>query len=237
VTRVVGAPRGMACGRSTARGLALVGLALVALARPVRAQQVNGDSVLDRAVQAFQAVNTLRANFVQHIRDPMLGTDDTSRGEFLQQRPNKVAMRWRDPAGDLLVVDGQTLWVYLPSSTPGQVVRSDIQGRPGQSPDLVAEFLERPRERFTITYVKSEAVGARMADVLMFVPKQAGGPYRRVQIWVDRQDALPRQVEISEVSGAVRRLTFDRLRANAPIPASTFTFTPPRGVRVVDATR
>ena len=221
-------------GSGVSGGVALV---LLAVAGPMAAQQVSGDSVLDRAVAAFQGVNTLRADFVQWIRDPMLGTDDTSRGEFLQQRPNKVAMRWRDPAGDMLVVDGQTLWVYLPSSTPGQVVRSDVQGQPGQSPDLVAEFLDRPRDRFTITYVKSEAVGSRMTDVLQFVPKQSGGPYRRVQIWVDRQDALPRQVEIHEVSGALRRITFDRLRANTTIPASLFTFTPPRGMRVVDATR
>lgn len=221
-----------------AGGRAVAAAVLVAMAAvPARAQQVSGDTVLDRAVAAFQGVNTLRADFVQRIRDPMLGTDDTSRGEFLQQRPNKVAMRWREPAGDLLVVDGQTLWVYLPSSTPGQVVRSDVQGQPGQSPDLVAEFLDRPRDRFTITFVRSEAVGTRMADVLQFVPKQSGGPYRRVQIWVDRQDALPRQVEIHEVSGAVRRITFDRLRANTSIPAAMFAFTPPRGVRVVDASR
>jgi outer membrane lipoprotein carrier protein len=216
----------------------VVAVALMAVGLPLRAQQVNGDSVLDRAVAAFQQVTTLRADFVQRLRDPMLGTDDSSRGEFLQQRPNKVAMRWREPAGDMLVVDGQTLWVYLPSSTPGQVVRSDIEGRPGQSPDVVAEFLERPRERFTITYVKSEAVGSRMADVLQFVPKQQeNAAYRRVQIWVDRQDAVPRQVEIHEVSGAVRRITFDRMRINSAIPARMFTFTPPPGMRVVDATR
>jgi len=35
----------------------------------------------------------------------------------------------------------------------------------------------------------------------------------------------------------VRRLTFDRMRVNPRLPASTFVFTPPRGVRVVDATR
>jgi outer membrane lipoprotein carrier protein len=224
-------------GVSVVPGL-LAALVMGMSPQPARAQMVNGDSVLDRAVAAYGQVTNLRADFVQRLRDAMLGTDETSRGEFLQQRPNKVAMRWREPAGDLLVVDGQTLWVYLPSSTPGQVVRSDIQGRPGQSPDVVAEFLERPRERFTITFQRSEPVGSRMADVLRFVPKEpANAPYRRVDIWVDRQDALPRQVEISEVSGAVRRITFDRLRANTSIPARMFTFTPPAGVRVVDATR
>ena len=209
----------------------------VALLIVVASQVPTAASVTDRAVAAFQHVTTLRADFTQTVHDEMLGTDETSRGEFLQQRPNKVAMRWREPSGDLIVVDGETLWVYLPSSTPGQATRSDVRGRTGQSPDPVGEFLDRPQERFTITYVKAEAVGGRPADVVQLVPKQPDAPYRRVQIWVDRQDALPRRVEIVEASGAVRRLTFDRLRVNGTLPASAFTFTPPHGVRVVDATR
>ena len=212
-------------------------LLLVIAASSASAQAPTAASVTDRAVAAFQRVATLRADFVQTVHDEMLGTDDTSRGEFLQQRPDKVAMRWRQPRGDLIVVDGQTLWVYLPSSTPGQVVRSDVHGRTGQTLDPVGEFLDRPQERFTITYVKAEAVGSRAADVIQLIPKRPDQPYRRVQIWVDRQDALPRRVEIVEASGAVRRITFDRLRVNAAVPASSFTFTPPRGVRVVDATR
>jgi outer membrane lipoprotein carrier protein len=204
---------------------------------PLAAQAPTAESVTNRAVAAFQRVTTLRADFVQTVHDPMLGDDETSRGEFMQQRPDKVSMRWREPRGDLIVVDGQTLWVYLPSSTPGQVVRSDVRGRSGQVPDPVAEFLDRPQERFTITYVKAEAVGSRAADVLQMVPKRPDQPYRRVQIWVDRADALPRRVEIEEASGAVRRIQFDRLRVNAAVPASAFTFTPPHGVRVVDATR
>ena len=210
---------------------------LATVAAPALAQTPDAGEIVDRAVAAFQRVTTLRADFVQTIRDPMLGNSGPTRGEFLQQRPDKVAMRWREPAGDVLVVDGRYLWVYLPSSTPGQVVRAEVRGRPGEGPDVVAEFLERPRERFAITYVKQESVGTRAADVLQLVPNGQNLPYRRVQLWVDRQDNLPRQIEIWEASGAVRRLTFDRMRVNPRLPASTFVFTPPRGVRVVDATR
>jgi len=222
-----------AVGRYGGRAVMALGL-LIALP-PCRLTAQDANSILDRATAAFQAVTTLRADFTQHVNDPMIGSNSTSRGEFLQERPNRFSMRWRQPAGDVLLSDGMFLWVYLPSSAPGQVVKAAVTGQPGQSPDVVAEFLERPRERFNVTFVKSENVGTRPADLLAFTPKQAGGPYRRVLIWVDRQDSLPHQLEITEASGTVRRITFDRMRVNTAIPSSAFSFRPPAGTRVVDA--
>lgn len=210
---------------------------LVAGAAPASAQSADGGAILDRAVAAYAQVSTLRADFTQTVRDPMIGTDETSRGEFHQQRPNKFAMRWRQPAGDVILADGQYLWVYLPSTTPRQVVRQALSGRAGEGADLVAEFLERPRERFSAAFERSDTLGGRAADVLALTPRDRHAPYRRVLIWLDRQDNLPRQVEISEVSGATRRVRLDRLRVNQPAPAAVFTFRPPAGVRVVDATR
>ena len=197
--------------------------------------QSDADAVLDRAVAAFQRVATLRADFTQSVNDPMIGTSESSRWEFVQQRPNKFAMRFRHPAGDLILSDGQTLWVYLPSTTPNQVVRTTVAR--GQSPDVIAEFLDRPRERFTIAYVKEDAVGRRAADVLAFAPKGQNSAYQKVLVWIDRQDNLPHQAEITEASGAVRRITFDRLQVNGAVRASEFAFTPPAGARVVDATQ
>ena len=218
-------------GKAVAAGVLLTALPAYRLS----AQTREATSVLDGAVAAFQRVTTLRADFTQVVRDEMIGTNATSRGEWLQQRPNKLAMRWREPAGDVIMADGSWLWVYLPSSAPNQVVKSSVSGTPGQTPDIVADFLERPRERFNVSYVRAEPVGTRPADALAFVPKQAGGPYRRVIIWVDRADSLPRQFEITEASGTVRRITFDRLQVNRPIPASSFVFRPPAGARVIDA--
>ena len=68
-----------------------------------------------------------------------------------EQRPGRFAMRWRHPAGDLILSDGQALWVYLPSTAPRQVVRTNLSGKPGESADFVAEFLDHPRQRFTVT--------------------------------------------------------------------------------------
>ncbi len=209
--------------------------ALAALAAPpARAQEAG--AILDGAVAAFGRARTLRADFIQVLRDPMIGSSDTTSGEFLRQAPGKFAFRWREPAGDVILADGRTLWAYLPSSAPGQAVRSTLTGRPGESADVLAEFLDDPRQRFVVTYVRADSVGGRQADVLALVPRQQGVlPYRRVLIWVDRADSLVRRADISEGSGAMRRIVLDKLRVNTPIPASSFVFRPPRGVRVVDA--
>ncbi len=200
-----------------------------------RAQSPDAGAILDGAVAAFGRVKTLRADFTQYVRDPMLGGSDTSWGELRQQRPSRFAMRWRHPEGDLILSDGAELWVYLPSSAPKQAVRTRLTGKPGESGDMVSEFLDRPRQRFDVDWVRDDSVGERAADVLTLVPRQPNTPYRSVKIWVDRVDSLVRRVEINEGSGATRRITLDHLRVNVPVPASSFVFRAPAGVRVIDA--
>jgi outer membrane lipoprotein carrier protein len=202
--------------------------------RTVAAQ--NADSVLAHAERALDAVRTLRASFVQRVRDQMLGTDETSSGELLLQRPGKFVMRWRRPAGDMILEDGSVLWVYLPSTAPHQVVRTALSGKPGESADFVEEFLDHPAQRFAVSYLRADSVGGRAADVLTLVPRTGNVPYQQVRLWVDRDDGLPRRFEITEAAGSVRRVTLDRLRVNVPIPAASFVFKPPAGARVIDAT-
>ena len=239
---VKGGTGARAHGGTARRGRAVAAAGLVVLlalaAAPLAAQAPDAGAILDRAVAALGRATTLRADFTQRVRDQMLGTDETSTGEFLQQRPGRFAMRWRQPPGDLILADGQALWVYLPSTAPRQAVRTNLSGKPGESADFVAEFLDHPRQRFTVTWLRADTVGTRPADVLALVPRQTANlPYQRALIWVDAADSLVRRVEINEGSGAVRRITLDHLRLNTPIPASSFRFTPPAGVRVVDASQ
>jgi len=223
----------------TGRGLRmLIALAIVLSALPpvlLSAQSPEAAAIIDRAVAAFAKVETLRADITMRLNDPMLGTDLTSHGEYIAKRPNKFAMKWRQPPGDVILSDGRVLWVYLPSTTPGQVIRSTLQR--GSSPDVLAEFLERPREHFTITFVRADSVGRRPVDVLSMTPTQEGTAYQRVLAWIDRQDNLPHRFDITETSGQIRHVTLDRIRVNTTVRAAEFVFTPPSGARVVDATQ
>jgi outer membrane lipoprotein-sorting protein len=59
-------------------------------------------------------------------------------------------------------------------------------------------------------------------------------PFERANVWLDRGDALPRRLEITERGGALRTLTLAKVQVNQRVPDSTFVFQVPSGVRVVD---
>lgn len=211
-------------------------LAAVLLAASVASIDAQSPTAtLNRAVRAYRNVKTVRASFTQTITNPLLGQTVTSAGEVVQRRPSHVAVRFTDPAGDRIVADGQWVWFYLPSSTPGQVVRSRISKNGVGSPDLTAQFLDAPAARFDVTDVGREKVNGRVARVLSLVPKPGiEAPFTKAVIWVDSADALIRQFELTEPSEIVRRVTIRTLALNPTIPASAFRFTPPSGTTVID---
>lgn len=213
---------------------ALLGAALIA-ASFARADAQAPTATLDRAVRAYKNVKTVRASFTQTITNPLLDQTVTSAGEVMQRRPNHVSVRFTDPAGDRIVADGKWVWFYLPSTTPGQVVRARIGNDGAGSPDLTAQFLKTPASRFEVTDLGRDKVNGRAARVLSLVPKPGvEAPFTKAVIWVDSADALIRQFELTEPSEIVRRVTIKRLTLNPAVPASAFRFTPPSGTKVID---
>ena len=193
-------------------------------------------AVLDRASSSFDTVRTLAANFTQIVDNPMLGDPDTTRGRLFQRRPNYFAMRFSEPKNDRIVADGRRLWLYTPSTTPGQVIRSTIPGTGTTGPNLIGQFVEHPRERYTARYVRADSVDGVPVDVIALTPRKGATdlPYTDATVWIAKQDGLIRRIDIVENSGQRRRITLQHLMVNGAIPAREFRFSPTSGVRVVD---
>ena len=190
--------------------------------------------VLDHASQTYQTIRTLSAQFVQIIENPMIGAPDTTRGKLYQMRPSRFAMRFTEPKGDRIVADGRYLWLYTPSTAPGQVIRSRIPEVGTTGPNLIGQFVERPRERYRARYVRVDSLPDGMADAVALVPTEAGQPYTEAVLWVGRNDGLVRRLEISEAAGQHRTVILTHPKVNGGAPGREFTFAPPAGVRVVD---
>jgi len=213
------------------RNLALLAFALF-IASPAAAQ--DAQAIIGRAARVYRSLRSLRADFVQVIQNPMIDSAE-SKGTLVQAGPAKLSMRFSDPAGEAIVIDGQHVWVYTPSTVPGQVVRLSVpSGGPVYGYNLLAWLLDRPAERYRPSYLRTERVGGRTTDVIELIPAVPDLPFTKAIIWLDRDDALPRRLEIHEQSGATRTLTLSRLRVNESVPERTFTFEVPSGVRVVD---
>jgi outer membrane lipoprotein carrier protein len=204
-------------------------LALTAL--PLTAQ--NAASIVGRAARVYESITNLRADFTQRIEDSMIGTYD-SHGALMQQGQNRLSMRFGDPAGDAIIVDGEQVWVYTPSTAPGQVIRMPIPTGARYGLNVLSWILDKPAERYHMRYLRADKVNGRAVDVVELIPLSSELPFSRAVVWLDREDALPRRLEISERRGGVRTITLTHVRTNTTLPAGAFTFTVPDGVRIVD---
>ena len=217
------------------RPLFLAATLLAALPAAAHAQQsqTDGDAIAARAARIYRSLSSLSAEFTQVIEDEALGRLE-SRGTLVQSGQNKLSMRFTDPKGDAIVIDGRHVWVYTPSTTEGQVIRMPLPSGPVYGFNLMAWLLDRPTERYRITYLKRDFVDFAQVDVLQLEPASSQMPFRKAVLWIDRDSGLPRRMEIEEEPGAVRTLTLSKLRTNQAVSEKTFRFDVPSGVRVVD---
>jgi outer membrane lipoprotein carrier protein len=212
-------------GAATAFGLAL-------FAAPLAAQ--SADSALDRAVAAYATVKTARISFTQTIDNSLTGTTATTQGELQQRRPSRFAVTFAEPSGDRIVSDGQWVWVYLPSTNPGQVIRAKVGADGAGAPDFAAQFLEAPRTTYTVSGGSAATIDGSATHAVVLTPKSTSSPFSKVTLWVNDGDAFLRRVETVDGSGVVRRITVTKFARNTPVDANAFVFKVPAGVKVFD---
>ncbi len=205
-------------------------LATATMAGSLRSQGVDH---LERAVNAWAKVRTVRATFEQTLTNTLTGRTMTAAGEYVQERPAKLAIAFSNPANDRIVTDGQWVWVYLPSTVKDQVLKS-AQGTSGTGTvDLTAQFLTDPRSKYTINPVGTLMIGGHHTHGYTLVPKVAGSTFTQAAVWIDDEDASVRQFEVVEPNGVNRKIRLISYKTNVPVDEKTFVFTPSPTTKVV----
>jgi outer membrane lipoprotein carrier protein len=215
------------------RRLLVLTAAFAALSSPLRAQ--TPEAVIDKAVTAYKDIRTMRGTFEQTIRNPLTGTSMNARGDFQQRFPDRISILFSDPKGDRIIVNGTVAWLYLPSTNPGQALKVPSDAG-GGSLNLTERFLASPATRFRLTTAGTAIVGNRPTHAVHLVPKTPIPEFTAATVWVDDANGLIRQFEITESSGLVRRVRMVDARVNAAVDSGAFSFTPPKGVKIIDQT-
>jgi outer membrane lipoprotein carrier protein len=198
----------------------------------VTASAQSADAVIDRAVAAYARLNSMRAEFRQTLTNPLTGSTQTTSGTILRKKPNLLSINFE--SGDRVTADGSTLWVYLPSSTPGQVMRMPYTGANASAVDPADQFLNSPRARFTVTSAGAATVGGRATHAVTLVPKRPNANFTTAKVWIDDADSSIRQFDVENASGLKRHVVITSFTANPALGASSFKFSVPKGAKIVD---
>jgi outer membrane lipoprotein carrier protein len=189
-------------------------------------------AILERASARYQGLSALQADFTMTYENPLLRSRSTGEGVLYQKRPDRLLLRFSEPAGDVILSDGRYFWVYYPSIDAAQVLRSEASAGSTSGVDLQAQFLGDPARRFAATLDGEETVAGRRAWQLTLKPRERLG-YQQLRVWLDQRDYLARRFEITEDNGSTRRFELRNLRLDPTFADNLFRFDVPAGARVV----
>lgn len=209
--------------------------ALIAITSSLGAQQPA--ATLQRAVAAYKNAETISASFNQTVTNPLTDRTLNTSGELLRRKPNMLSVSFNGADPDRIVADGSNLWIYLPSSAPGQVMKVPAAaGERGMFVDPMGQILSAPVTSYDLSESGAATVAGHQTHAITLTPKSRSALFTKATLWIDDSDGLVRQMETTEPSGLVRRIVVTRFQTNVTIPRSAFQFTPPPNVRVIDGT-
>jgi outer membrane lipoprotein carrier protein len=208
----------------------LATMALTALPLAARAQ--SADAIIDRAAAAYARLTSMRAEFRQTLTNPLTGNTQTTNGVILRRKPNLLSINFE--SGDRVAADGSTLWFYLPSSAPGQVIRMPYTRESASNVDPANQFLNSPRTRFTVSSAGAATLGGRATHAVTLVPKRPNQAFTSAKVWIDDTDSSIRQFDLETANGLRRHVVITSFTANPDLSKSSFQFSVPKGVKILD---
>jgi outer membrane lipoprotein carrier protein len=210
------------------------GVAIAFSVLPIAAGAQSADEIIDRAAAAYARLSSMRAEFRQTLSNPLTGSTQTTSGVILRRKPNLLSINFE--TGDRVTADGLTLWFYLPSSAPGQVIRMPYSGENTSAVDPADQFLSSPRTRFTVSSAGTADLGGRATHAITLVPRRPNPAFTSAKVWIDDNDSSIRQFDLETANGLRRHVVITSFTPNPALPRSSFRFAVPKGVKVVDQT-
>ncbi len=211
-------------------------VSFVSSPRSLHGQDGQAYRVLYAASDRYYGIETLCAHFQQTIEVTLLNLTRSGEGTVCQQRPDRFSMRFSDPEGDLVVVDGESLWTFYPSQDDKQVMRFSAEAAGGGF-DFYRSFLEDPRGRFEAVHEGREPMGDGLSHKITLKPRETDGSrstdFRSAVLWFDVDTYLITALDIHETNESIRRIRLTDIRENLRLSGEEFRFVPPQGARVL----
>ena len=177
-------------------------------------------------LKAFAAgAKTAEADFTQTVSDKNGRVTQQASGRMAFARPGKFRWDYAKPYEQVIVGDGAKLWLYdadldqVTVRTLGDV----IAGTPAA---LLAG--DNAIEKYFALKNAGEADGLEWLEA---TPKTRDTSFERIRMGF--KGDLLMQMELFDTFGQRTTLKLSRMVRNPSIPASRFTFTPPKGADII----
>jgi outer membrane lipoprotein carrier protein len=212
---------------------ALVALLTLLASVPPLTQQQTAAELAAALQKKYGTVKDFSADFVQTYRGGVLNRQLKESGQVMVSKPGRMRWEYKAPEEKLFVSDGRRVYWYVPQDKQVQVspVPGDDQA---SSPALFLAGKGDITRDFTPALVDRPNGYPEGTRALKLVPLTPQAEYDWLIIVVDPSTLSFRGLITGDSQGGTSSFSFTNLKENVGLADKLFTFTPPRGVEVVN---
>ena len=187
------------------------------------------DQILDEVEKVYTAAG-FSADFIQASTIKAMDITDSAAGKLSVKYPGKMRWVYQTPEEQIIVSDGEHLWIYRPQDN--QVLRGQAATffGDGKGAGFLSD-IRKIRDDFIITLED-----IRFGDFysLVMVPRQKTWDLVRINLLVSKQDYHITQVYTYNAYEDVTRIEFSNLVFNGAMEPSLFEFKMPDNVDILE---
>jgi outer membrane lipoprotein carrier protein len=180
---------------------------------------------VDQLHDFLKSTKTLKAEFAQAVIAKSGRKPQQSSGIVAISRPGKLRWEIQKPYPQLVVGDGEKIWIHDPELQ--QVTVRKAGQAIGGSPAALLSGSNELEKNFTLKDA-GEAEGLNWVEA---TPKVSDSGFERVRLGFSGSDL--KAMELLDSFGQTTLIRFTKMERNPALPAATFKFTPPAGADVV----
>jgi outer membrane lipoprotein carrier protein len=199
----------------------------------VAAQQPSAAELAAALQKKYATVRDFSADFVQTYRGGVLNRQMKDTGRVMVRKPGKMRWEYKTPEEKLFVSDGTSIYWYVPQDRQAEKrpMPADDQA---STPALFLAGKGDITRDFTPALVERPAGQTEGTVSLKLVPRTPQAEYDWLIIVVDPTTLSIRGLVTGDSQGGTSSFSFTNMKENVGLADKLFTFTPPRGVEVVN---
>jgi outer membrane lipoprotein carrier protein len=172
------------------------------------------------------------ADFIQKSTIKAMNITDMATGKVYIKYPGMMRWEYEKPDQQIIITDGEKLWVYRPQDNQVMTGKAPTFFRDGKGASFLSD-IRLIRQKFDITIEEGPPEESELFYHLKLVPREKTLDISEIRLMVSKQTFNVLQVVTLNFYGDETRIDLINFAFGADMDDSLFSFTIPEGVDVV----
>lgn len=195
---------------------------MIALTQSATAAPADNLVAAKRLNKLLTNTKSMTADFTQTTKG---ATNGTFKGSMSVQRPNNFRWETKSPSEQLIVANGNSMWIY--DKDLEQATKQGVDSQVGNTPALLLSGdPSKIDKNFKITQPYENK------NYYVLYPKSSDASFKDLS--VSFSGGKPVMMVLNDTLGQTTSIKFSGIKMNPSISSNQFRFTPPKGVDVIN---